>query len=199
MGIAWLLFVVMVAAAGQPLQIDAGRSHVTIDVGKAGVLGFAGHIHEVAARSVRGTVTLDPADWQQSAVVLEFDASALQVTGKGESPADVPKVQQVMLSDRVLDAARFPAVAFRSRRISIVGGRIGAADLQIEGDLTLHGVTRPLSVRAHAILDGPDMLTTRGAFALRQSDFGIEPVTAAGGSIRVKDAVDVQFVLVAHR
>jgi polyisoprenoid-binding protein YceI len=197
--IAWLLLLAAVRTAGQPLVVDASRSHVTIDVGKAGVLGFAGHIHEVAASAVRGTVTLDPADWRQSSVALEFDAAALRVTGKGESPSDVPQVQQVMLSNRVLDAGRFPVVTFRSRKISMLGGAVGAADLQIDGDVTLHGVTRPVSVRARATLNGPDVLTTRGVFSLKQSDFGIEPVTAAGGSIRVKDAVDVQFELVAHR
>ncbi|MGE5358845.1 MAG: YceI family protein [Bacteroidales bacterium] len=201
LGLAWLTLTAAVPAtpAATPWTIDAGKSRVVIEVGKAGMLGFAGHAHEIVAPAVRGAVALDETDWRQSTVTLEFDATALRVSGEGEPPADVPQVQQVMLSNRVLDVARFATVSFKSRRISIVGGRIGAADLQIDGDVTLHGVTRPLSVRARAALDGSGALVTRGDFSIKQTDFGIEPVTAAAGSIRVKDAVGVQFVLVAHR
>lgn len=201
LGVGCLLAQAAAPLAGQGirLNVDAASSHVAIDVGKAGVFGFAGHAHEVVAPVVRGSVTLDAADWQQSEVALEFDAAALRVSGTGEPPADVPQVQQVMLSDRVLDARRFTTIAFKSRRVRIVSGQVGAADVQIDGDVTLRGVTRPLSVRARATLDGAGTLTTRGTFSLKQTDFGIEPVTAAGGSIRVRDAVDVRFVLVAHR
>jgi hypothetical protein len=41
-------------------------------------------------------------------------------------------------------------------------------------------------------------LTARGSFSLKQSDFGMVPVTAAGGTVRVEDEVDVQFVLRAR-
>lgn len=200
LGLTWLaLNAVLPAAPPTPWTVDAAKSRVVIDVGKAGMFGFAGHAHAVLAPGVRGVVTLDETDWRQSTVRLEFDASSLRVEANGEPAADVPKVQQVMLSAQVLDVARFSTVSFQSRRISIVGGTIGAADLQIDGVVTLHGVTRPLSVRARATLDGRDSLATRGTFSLKQTDFGIQPVTAAAGSIRVRDAVDVQFLLVAHR
>jgi polyisoprenoid-binding protein YceI len=163
------------------------------------VFGFAGHDHEVVAPVVHGTVSFDAADWQHSSVVLQFDASALRVTGKGDPPADVPTVQSVMLSDRVLDPQRFPTVAFRSRRVSVTGRRGAAADLEIEGDLTLHGVTRPTTVRATTTLDGASAITAKGAFPLKQTDFGMVPVTAAGGTVRAKDVLDVQFLLEAHR
>ena len=179
------------------LTIDAANSHVFIDVGKTGLFGFAGHDHEVIAPAVRGQVTFDPGDWQRSSVSLEFDASALRVTGKGDPPADVPEVQRVMLSERVLDSGRFPTVAFRSRRVSATP-RGPAIELVIDGDLTLHGVTRPTTIRATTSLD-PSGLTARGDFTLRQTDFGIQPVTAVGGAVRVKDEISVRFVLRARR
>jgi polyisoprenoid-binding protein YceI len=198
-GLALPVVAAMAPSAATNLVVDPARSRVVIDVGKAGVFGFAGHLHEVAAPSLQGTVTFDPADWRKSSVSLSFNAAALKVTGKGDPPADVPKVQQVMLSDRVLDAAKFPSISFKSRSISILSRSGTSADVSIEGDATLHGVTRPVSVKAHASLEGADTLTTSGTFPLKQTDFGIEPVTAAAGSVRVRDEVEIHFTLVAHR
>ncbi len=129
---------------------------------------------------------------------LEFNAAALKVSGKGEPAADVPQVQQVMLSEQVLDVKRFPTVVFRSRRVSAGPKAANGTALAIEGDFTLHGVTRPLTIHATATL-GPDRLTARGTFVIKQTDFGIKPVTAGGGTVKVKDEVQVEFVLEAHR
>ena len=54
-----------------------------------------------------------------------------------------------------------------------------------------------MTVRASASIDGSGRVTATGAFTLKQTDFGIVPVTAAGGTIRVKDDIDIQFVLKA--
>lgn len=179
------------------LAIDAAGSRVVINVGRTGLLSFAGHDHEVLAPSVRGSVTFVPDDWQRSSVALEFDASALKVTGKGDPPADVPAVQRVMLSAEVLDTGKFPIVAFRSSRVSATP-RTSGIELVIEGNLTLHGVTRPTTIRAVATPDA-EGLTARGGFTLKQTDFGMKPVTAAGGTVRVKDEIAIQFVFKARR
>jgi polyisoprenoid-binding protein YceI len=196
--LAWLS-----ATAGVTMQapaifsIDAANSRVAIEVGRSGLLGFAGHDHEVIAPAVTGRVAFDPRDWAQSSVTLQFDASALKVTGKGDPPADIPKVQTVMFSDQVLDVKRFPSVAFRSRRVSVTPHGPNSADLVIEGDLTLHGETRPATVRAATTIQ-PDGLTARGAFLIKQTNFGMTPVTAAGGTVRVRDDVRVEFELKAR-
>ncbi len=181
------------------LAIDPRESQVAIEVGKAGVFGFAGHAHQIVAPAMHGAIVLDVADWRRSTVSVEFDSAALRVSPTTESPSDLPAVQQVMLGDRVLDVRRFPTVAFRSRHVTVTPTGANSADVQVEGDFTLHGVTRPVTVRAASVLDASGTLTTRGAFAIKQTDFNIQPVTAAAGSIRVKDVVDVQFVLKAHR
>jgi polyisoprenoid-binding protein YceI len=177
------------------LAVDGANSQVVITVGKTGVFGFAGHAHEVVAPTVRGRVTVDLADWQRASVSLEFDASALRVTGKGEAPADVPVVQQVMLSEQVLDVTRFPTIAFQSRRVSVTARTATTADVMIEGDTTLHGVTRPMTIRAGVTLDAGSHFTARGTFSLKQTDFGMVPVSAAAGTIRVKDELSIQFVI----
>lgn len=195
----WLLAVGQAGVAHKPmtLTVDATQSHVVIEVGKSGLFSAAGHAHEVVAPMVSGKVTLDVADWQHSSVTLEFRANALRVTGKGEPAADVPTVQGVMLSDRVLDVAHFPTVTFQSRRVAATPRGVGAVDVVIEGDVTLHGRTRPLTVSATTTLEN-GRLTARGTFSLKQTDFGMVPVTAGGGTIKVQDAVNIQFTLVAR-
>ena len=197
---AWLLAQAPVSTGSGPteLTVDAASSHVMIQVGKAGIFGFAGHAHEVAAADLRGEVSVDQADLSRSSVSLDFGAAALRVTGKDEPPADVGEVQRVMLSDRVLDVARFPLISFRSRRVSVVARKATAADLLIEGDLTLHGTTRPVTFRASAAFGVGGLLTVQGSCPLMQSDFGMVPVTAAGGAVRVRDQVDIQFVIRAR-
>ncbi len=197
--LAWSSARVAVGNQGpSDLTIDPAASQVRIDVGKTGAFSFAGHNHEVLAPAVSGRVRFDPADWPRSAVSLKFDAAALKVTGKGDPPSDVPKVQQVMLSDQVLDVRRFPTVEFTSRSVSATPRSPSTVDLVIAGDLTLHGQTRPVTVRSTATID-PDGLTVRGAFPIKQTDFGMKPVTAGGGTVRVKDEVEVQYVLKARQ
>jgi polyisoprenoid-binding protein YceI len=193
----WLIAQAVAPAGRGPtvLTIDPGESRVTILVGKAGMMSFAGHVHEVVAPAVRGRVTFDPMDWPHASVSLEFDAAALRVTGKDEAAADVPVVENTMRSAKVLDVEHFRTITFQSRRVSVVIGAAGPAALTIDGDMTLHGTTRPMTIRASASLDTSGRVTATGAFTLKQTDFGIVPVTAAGGTIRVKDDIDIQFVL----
>jgi polyisoprenoid-binding protein YceI len=177
------------------LAIDAENSQVLIQVGKEGLFGFAGHAHEVAATAVHGRVTFDPSDLQHATVWLEFPAAALRVTGKAEPPDDVVEVQKVMLGERVLDVDRYPTIVFSSRRISVTARTAATADVVIDGDMTLHAVTRPMTVRASVTLDPGDRIAARGSFVLKQTDFGMVPVTAVGGTIRVRNELDIQFVL----
>ena len=70
--------------------------------------------------------------------------------------------------------------------------------LQVAGDLTLHGVTRrvtvPVSVQVMA-----DRLRADGTAVVRQTEFNIRPVTAGAGTVRVKNEVDVSFSVAARR
>jgi len=178
-------------------RVDAAASQVTVRVGRAGAFGFAGHDHEVAVPKVDGIIVFDSADATHSTITLKFDVTAMKVTGRGEPAADVPEVQRVMLSDRVLDAQRYPTIAFTSRRIVIVKQAVDRLVLRVEGDLTLHGVTRPITVPVEVRL-ADDQLTATANATVRQTDFGIRPVTAGAGTVRVKDELEVAFRIVAR-
>lgn len=179
-------------AALRTFQIDPARSRVVIDVGKAGLLSFAaGHAHEVEARTVQGSVLFDPEVPLASVVRMQFDSASLRVTGKGEPAADVPKVQEIMLSDRVLDVRRHPSIAFESTAVA----RAAADTYTVTGRFTLRGITKPLSVPVKVQIAG-DTLTATGKSTLKQSDYGITPISVAG-VVKVKDELAISFSIVA--
>jgi polyisoprenoid-binding protein YceI len=184
-------------AGPQTYVIDPSRSQATIAVGKAGVFSFAaGHTHEVLAPSISGRVTVDPADVAHSIVRVAIDAAALHVTGKGESADDVPKVQHTMSSEQVLDVQRFPAIDFGSTSISVKKPGPAMLELVVNGELTLRDLRRPISVPV-SVRIGPQELTATGSFTLKQTDYGITPVSV-GGVVSVKDAVEIRFTIVGR-
>jgi len=178
-------------------KVDPAGSRVLIHVGKAGLLSFAGHEHEVVAPRVRGTVAADPERPAQASVEVTFDASALRVTGAGEPAKDVAEVQRTMLGPECLDAERFPTIRFVSTSVAAAGEEAGARRLTVHGTLTLHGVTRPVTVEARVDLRD-DSVEASGTLTLRQTDFGIRPISKAG-VVTVKDELDIKWRLVGRR
>jgi polyisoprenoid-binding protein YceI len=198
-GVIILIAAARLAAAaqtGHEFRVDPASTSVVIQVGRGGLLSFAGHNHEVAAPAVEGRIWLNSVDLSRSRVALQFDARALKVTGRGEPAGDVAEVQRTMLSDRVLDVTRYPNITFESDQVSPQKRSADGFTLRVDGRLTLHGVTKPVSIPVVVRLDG-NRMTASGQATVRQSEFGIRPVTAAGGTVRVKDEVGVTFSIVA--
>jgi len=178
--------------------IQSKGSEVRIHVRKGGLLSAAGHDHEVIAPVVAGKVRMEPQRIEQATIDLTFNASALKVSAQGEPPDDVPKVQQVMLSEKVLDVAKYPTIGFRSRQIGLESRTGSHMRLRVAGDLTLHGVTRPIEGPVDVDLSA-DSLTAAGTVTVRQTQFGIEPVSAGLGTVKVKDEVTVRYTFTARR
>jgi polyisoprenoid-binding protein YceI len=184
-------------APEQTYTIDAGRSRATIEVGKSGALSFAaGHTHEVVASGIAGTITVDPADPARSTGRVTIDASALKVSGKGEPADDVPKVQETMAGPQVLDVEHYPTITFVITSIAIKTNQETSLDGVVTGRLTLRDVTRSITVPVAARLEGQTLIAT-GHFALKQTDYGIKPVSV-GGVVSVKDALNISFDIVAR-
>jgi polyisoprenoid-binding protein YceI len=177
--------------------VDAGASSVRIHVGKSGAFSFAGHKHEVVAPVLSGEVAADPADLGASRVSLTFEAGALKVLPEGEPAGDPPKVEEAMRGPKVLDAARFPSITFKTERVSGREAGSGVYDLELAGEIALHGVTRPITLPVHVEVSG-DTLTASGKAVLRHDQFGMQPVSVAGGSVKVKNEIEVEYRIVAR-
>ena len=191
-----VLSAVPAAAASRTYAVDAGASEVRIHVGKAGAFGFAGHTHEVVA-PVKGEVVADPDNLGGSSVSLTFDASAMKVLAEGEPAGDPPKVEEAMKGPKLLEVAHFPTITFKSQKVTGRPSTRGAYDLEVAGDMTIHGVTRPLTLPVHVEVAG-DMLTATGKAVLRHDQFGLQPVSAGGGTVKVKNEIGVTYRIVAR-
>jgi polyisoprenoid-binding protein YceI len=195
--IALLLLALPAAAASRTFAIDSKASSVQMHVGKTGIGSFAGHEHQILAPLIQGEVNADFDDLPGSTVEMLVNARAMIVSEEGEPKGDAPKVTQAMRGPNVLNAARFPVIRFRSQKVS--GKKVSASSYQLEvqGDLTVHGTTKPIVVPLKVDLQGAT-LTGDGKVTLKQSDYGIKPTTAAGGLVQVEDEVPVTLHIVAR-
>jgi len=164
----------------QDRTIDTQRSTITIHVGKSGLLSAAAHDHSINAPISAGTV-------RESAVPrIEFTVESAKMTVKPDPKVDA-KTQatiQTDMEEMTLETKKFPDIAFRSTRIE----RIGDAQWRVDGDLALHGVTKPVSL---TVKQTGDSWTTRTV--LKQTDFGIKPISIGGGMIKVRNEVEIDF------
>ncbi len=185
-----------VLGLGQSFEVDAAQSLLRLEVGRSGLFSFAGHRHEVLASGFSGHVVAVPEDVTRSSLVVTFPATGLRVSGKGEPPEDVPKVQARMQGPDVLDVARFAEIVFRSTAIE---GRqaAGVWNLRVTGDLSLKGVARSLVLPMRVTVTS-DALEATGQVVLKQSDFGLRPVSVAG-VVKVKDELGLDYKIVGRR
>ena len=183
------------AAAPRTFTVEPDRSHAMIAVGKSGAFSFAGHTHEVDAPLSGGSVRLDSDAPSKSDVKLQFNAAKFHVSEKGEPAGDAPKVQEAMLGEQVLDVKKFPTIAFESTSVTAKGAA-PSLDLTVEGRLTIRGTTRAVTAPVAVRIDGA-MLTATGKFLIKQTDFGIKPISV-GGVVKVKDELVITFTIVAR-
>ena len=169
-------------------RLDPAASVIQIHVDTAGLLGFAGHPHLIQTPIAEGAFVYYPGDPGKSSVQLVVDAAALQVVDPKVSAKDRQEIQATMQSDRVLGIKRYPKIAFKS--VSIQG--LDRNRLEITGSLTLRSQTHPVTVEAVLEPAGPE-LKAAGKSQFKQTAFGIRPVTAALGTVRVRDQVNISF------
>jgi polyisoprenoid-binding protein YceI len=177
--------------------VDPKKSVATIEVDKSGLFSFAaGHKHEVEAPVASGYVRVDLANPSQADLRLVFKAAALRVTGKGDPPEDVPKVQHNMESEKVLDIAHYDEIVFARTSVDVKKTTPGELDLVVNGQLTIRGQSKGISVPVTVSIDG-ESLTATGSCIIKQTDFGIKPISVAG-LVNVKNELAISFTIIAN-
>jgi polyisoprenoid-binding protein YceI len=131
-------------------------------------------------------------------LVLDFDRVANSTVAvslsAARATASFPFAAQALRGPKVLDTDRFPDLTFRSTRIRAAGDGDGA---RVDGDITIRGVTRPLTLdaviwRQQGTEAGDrSRLTLRLTGRLKRSDFG-----ATGWSDMVGD--EVRLIITAR-
>jgi polyisoprenoid-binding protein YceI len=168
------------SAAAQNQVIDTRRSTITVHVGKAGLFSAAGHGHTISASITAGEFS----EKENPHVALTVDARAMTVkTEEGVSSKDQAEIQETM-HRKVLESGKYPTIKFQSSSVRKVAEGIW----KIGGTLTLHGVDKPVNVDVKRARDD-----WTGTARIKQTDFGIQPVTIAGGVVKVKNELEISF------
>ena len=193
--LAWLL--AFAAAAGrleaQPeaYAVDPAASRVRIRLGRAGLMGFLGHDHEVEAPIAEGRIEVRDGDPTRSSVALRFESARLSIVSGTEPADDIPKVEERMRGPEVLEVARYPEIAFLSSSVRTRAKDGSRAELVVTGTLTLRGRPWPVEVPLEVVRE-PRELAARGGLDLNLRDLGVEPPSVAG-VVKVANRFRLEF------
>jgi polyisoprenoid-binding protein YceI len=177
-------------------SIDSKASNFTIRAFAGGMLSAFAHSPTIAVQNLHGDVKVS-SPLEESGLRLVIPAASLTVTDDISSK-DRSEIESKM-REEVLDTESYPDIVYESSRMSSVQ-RLGEGfySVVLNGALTLHGMTHEQPVPARVTLSG-DVLRAAGEFSLRQGDYDIRPVTAAGGTVKLKDELKLSFNISARR
>ena len=179
-------------------SIDPRQSKVEIHVGKQGAFSAFGHDHLVAAKQVSGDAKFNEQKPDQSSVRLKIPTKSITVIDPGESEKDRKEVQATMEGEKVLDIAKFPEITFTSTSVSHAKKIPDGWELTLSGKLNLHGVEKPVTFPLR-ITANANEVHGKGELSVLQTDYGITPVKAGGGTVKVKDELKITFTIVAAK
>lgn len=141
---------------------------------------------------VRGAILLDDSDLANSSVEVEIDVATIDTRQ--------PQRDNHLRSADFFEVAKFPTIAFRSRRVEQGRGK----HFRVVGDLTMHGVTRELGLevtdggRRRDPSSGQDRAGFSATTSLDRRDFGLTWNQALeGGGVLVGPEIRITIDLEA--
>src|SRR5829696_1843586 len=178
-------------------NLDASQSKFMAHANRSGPLWFKGHSHHLEASDFSGQVELTPGTITPASLRLVVKAASLHETG-----ADFTEPQKEIinkeLKEIVLHPDQYPDITFQSTNVTAKALGADRYEIDINGNLTLHGVTRPTRIPAVVTLRG-DTLRAIGKFSIDRDDYKVKATSAFHGMVRVDDDVKFEFDIVARR
>ena len=150
-------------ARAERYAIDPVHTRIAFQVSHAGFSSPVGTFS-----GAKGTLDFDPADWSAARVEVRIPVATLEL-------GDL-QWQRRILDPTFFDAKKFPEARFVSTRVSARG----KDEAEVSGELTLHGVTRPLQLQVKFNKLGRHPLTFRrtvgfsATATLSRKDFGMD-------------------------
>lgn len=177
------------AALANPVSTDpsaAPKGDYALDRRHASLLVKVPHMGGFSRFTMRfdrldGGFAYDPATWTATRVTITVDPASID-TG-------LPDFDRTIAGPGYFDSARYPAITFVSSKVEGTNGK-GT----VSGDLTFHGVTKPVVLDVTFNGVGPGMLGagTRMGFSgtahIKRSDFGVTTMSQFAG-----DDLDLVF------
>ncbi|MHB8691176.1 MAG: YceI family protein [Solirubrobacteraceae bacterium] len=168
------------------IEIGPANAHLTVHTGRAGMAARAGH--DLILEPERWSASLDLA---AGSVTAKIDANSLRVReGMGGvkplSDKDKADIEKTM-AEKILKTSQYPEITYESSSSSGLGG----PQWQIDGRLTLCGVTMPVQIPVTAKPSGDEMVL-EASIRILQSQFGIKPYSGMMGALKVADEVEIR-------
>ncbi|HVG29470.1 MAG TPA: YceI family protein [Pyrinomonadaceae bacterium] len=185
------------AAPAARFRIDAARSDFMVRAFAGGALWFKGHDHFVRPREFSGEVTLTIGAITPASLTMSVRADSLAETREVFTEPQKQIINKE-LREIVVEPDKYPEITFRSTNVRVDIPAGGEFDVSIEGDLTLHGVTRRVRIPAWVTMAGED-LRARGEFEISRKDFNVKATSAFHGTVRVRDKLKISFNIVARQ
>jgi polyisoprenoid-binding protein YceI len=177
-------------------RFDPKLSRFTVQAFAAGVLSFLGHSPTFAVRDFRGVLSFDGDTMKNLRLEMTVWADRLQLMDQVRA-ADRQEIESTMRRD-VLESEVYREICYQAAAGEAETIAPGLYRLRIGGQLELHGSVRPQRLDTELLIF-EDGIRLRGECRLRLSDYHIRPVTALGGTIKLKDELQVTFDLVGFR
>ena len=195
-----------------PTEIPAGytgyrvvseESEVRVLVYRDGPMARLGHNHVLSSRSLRGDVLVgDKGQEPRVSLVLpvasfSVDQAELRAEEGEEFPGAVAEdaisgTKKNMLSEALLDGARFPEIRLTSRKVAG-----SAPDYTMTVAVEVKGQTHDLQVPVRVEQEAKE-LRASGAFTVTHKELGLTPFTVMGGLLSVRDEMKLRFRIVAR-
>lgn len=198
------LVLVLIAAAvvvgnqgSRSYALDSSQSKFIARAFAGGLLWFKGKDHFVAVREFSGEAQITPG---------AITPASLEIRAKTDSMVETRDVfteqqKQIInkeLREIVLEPEKYPEIVFKSTNVTGKSTGPDKYDLKIDGNLTLHGVTRRITIPTEVTLSGNDM-RARGEFSIDRDDFGVKATSAFHGMVRVRNKIEFTFDIVGHQ
>jgi polyisoprenoid-binding protein YceI len=196
-----LLLTVLASLLGAPAtvtyKLDPSQSKFMAHANAGGLLWFKGHNHHLDAGDFSGQVEITEGTVTPASLRLIVKAASLHETG-----ADFTEPQKQIINkelhDIVLHPDQYPDIIFQSTNVTVKSSTADRYEVKIDGDLTLHGVTRRITIPAVVTLSG-DKLRAVGEFSIDRDDYKVKATSAFHGLVRVKNNIKFNFDIVGKR
>ncbi len=168
-------------AAADSYTVDPAHTYPNFEIEHLGFSTMHGRFG-----ATTGKITLDPAT-KSGSIDITIDATSID-TGHAKRDAH-------LRSDEFFNVGKFPTLTYKATKLKFTGDKLTGAD----GELTLLGVARPVSLDLTAFRCGPHPMNKKpmcGANAtatIKRSEFGLSTYVPAVGD-EVKITIEVEAV-----
>ena len=176
-------------------RIDASKSTFMVHANRTGPLWFKGHSHRIAVSDFSGDASLTPNVINPASLRMTVKTESLEETG-ADFTQEQKNIINKELKEIVLLPDKFPEITFQSTRVDLRGSEGGKWNVEIIGNLTLNGVTKPIKIPAAVTFEGNNLRSV-GEFDIDREDFGVKATDAFHGTIRVKNNIQFVFDIIA--